>query len=96
MQYAIESLGNETMKIRLYFSLSDFNAIFHLFSLCMQTIHRHFQSKMYAIPAAFWFLNQIRHSLKVLFSIEKKKKTEMRIVNLIVFMVTAQMLIAHT
>lgn len=69
----IGTIGNEMTKIRLYCTQSDFNAIFHPFGLCMQTIHRHFQLKMNASHTAFWiFFYRIRHSCRMLFSFEKK------------------------
>lgn len=83
------------MKIRLYFAVSDFNAIFHLFLLrmydvrvYMQTIQRNFQLKMHAISAAFWFFDPIQHC-ECSSTLGEKEEEKC------VFMVTAEMLIAH-
>lgn len=80
-------------EIRLYFTLSDFNAIFHLFLLCMCTCLYANDTTVFSIKNACNFSRILvfwsNSTLWVLFNTQEKAEEKC------VFMVTTEMLIAH-
>lgn len=96
----IGTFGNETSKIRLFRTQSDFNAVFHLyFGYVCKRYDRHFQLKMHAIAyriPVFWSKSTLIPDALWRLKNVKTKTNISAYRNLIVLMVTAQTLIAHT